>query len=67
MRMGLKEAINWKQAKDEGDKVAHLQFDRDYVNKVYDEDRETSYLDFFYSKKINKSLNNYQRNLVKNQ
>ena len=47
--------------------MASLAFDKDYVTKVYDEGKETTYLDFFYSKKVNKSLNNYQRNLVKNQ
>jgi len=59
--------MNWKKAQNEGQKLANLQFDRNYVNKVYEEDRETSYLDFFYSQKVNKSLHNYKRNLVKNQ
>ena len=56
--MGLHEAINWKKAKQEEDTINQLQFDKQYVEKIYDE-TDNTYLDFFYTDKINHSFNDY--------
>lgn len=66
IRHGLQEAINWKKNKQSQDKISNLQFDRSYVDKIYDTEDNT-YLDFFYTKKVNHSLNNYQSNIDRNQ
>lgn len=66
IKHGLQEAINWRKNKESQDKISNLNFDRTYVDKIYDSEDNT-YLDFFYTKKVNHSLNNYQSNIDRNQ
>jgi hypothetical protein len=50
--------MSWKQKKALDEKITNLEFDRHYMNQIYDEQDHTI-LDYFYQKKPNHSFNGY--------
>ncbi len=66
MQHGLSEAVNFKQEKKMYETMSNLNFDNQFVEKIYDEKQHTL-LDFFFQNKPNVTFNQYLNNISTNE
>ena len=65
MKRTLTESLNWKRVQAIGEKSSSLDFDKKYMDKIFD-DSDNTYLDYFFEKKSTR-FPNYAADISRNE